>query len=112
MNVVRAVAASSFLSFDEWWITGGTNGNDLDSTEILYSGKSSFENYVDLPKRLLMHTMVNINESNVAIFSGHYEMDDVELFDKNTQSYTNLPSLNQERRYAQGGKCDIESSFG
>ena len=102
MNQTRGFAAGSFISLDEWWITGG-NGDEYQSTEILNSGKSAFQNYVDLPQALYYHTMVNINETSVAIFSGQSTYDSVYLFDKNTQSFTNLPSLNQGRQYAQGG---------
>ena len=103
MNKPRAYVASAYISLDEWWFTGGS-GEDYDTTEILYSGKSTFQSYVNLPQGLYYHTMVNINETSVAIFSGQTKYDSVYLFDKNTQSFTNLPSLNHGRQQAQGGK--------
>ena len=113
---LRLYLASVFLGQDEWWISGGTSGNDASlsrtTTEMLYEGTSQFVNYNDLPEAMEDHTMVRVNATSVIFVGNNPQSDRVYMFDKNTQSYSSLPSLSTVRAYPFAGSITNKMGAG
>ena len=104
MSVPRCYLASSFLSWDELWVSGGLDNDDTTqiaqtSSEKLKAGESSFNNYVPLYEDLHYHVTVRINESAVVSIAGQGSSPRVRMFIKETEAWIPLPDL-QEGRYA------------
>ena len=68
------------------------------SSEILPAGKGSFNDYVELDYEGY-HVMVRLNKSAVVIISGYSNTarNSVKLFNKDTLSFTSLPSTLEAR---------------
>ena len=101
MSYNRYWAGQSLLGEDEWWISGG-EGNGGSTTEILRSG-GGFTSYVSMPSSLSQHGQVRVNETHVVFFGDGTAVRNAYLFNKNTQSFSNLPSLNVARGDVVGG---------
>ena len=86
MNEERSYSASAMLEGDDsiWWITGGTNGNYLDSTEVFSVNDSSFTFGVNLPKKMYVHNLVNVNQTHMVLLGGEYTSDEVYITDRYT----------------------------
>ena len=104
---LRLYLAGTLLGQDEWWISGGTSGSEASlsrtTTEMLYEGTSQFVNYNDLPEAMEDHTMVRVNATSVIFVGNNPQSDRVYMFDKGSQTYTSLPSLNTVRAYPFAG---------
>ena len=100
MNVARVDHASSFISNNEWWISGGTSSPSQSSTEILSAGESVFKTSVTLPESMSDHTMVRVNNSYV-IFVGNWAgsgTNRVYEFKTSCQCFDSLPSQSVTRK--------------
>lgn len=101
MHVGREHSSSAYLSFDEWWITGGyTEPPQSTITDLLLSTSSSFVRYLNLPIPMKEHIMIRVNETAIIFIGnccdtdGMVEYNDlVVIFDKTTLTFSNLPSL-------------------
>ena len=103
-NVGRYDAAGSFLSNNEWWISGGSSSGT--SSEILNSGESTFRTSVNLPESMADHTMVRVNNSYV-IFVGNSGAGSgsnrVYEFKSSCQCFSPLPSQTVSRKAPAAG---------
>ena len=104
MRVPRAYPASTFMSWDEWWISGGLDDDDSTTisettSEILPAGSLSFNDYTDLFEDIHYHVMVRINETAVVFIAGQSSRNRVKMFDKEKNDWVDLPAL-LEGRYA------------
>ena len=97
MSVNREYGKSSFLSFDEWWIAGGTASNSLDTSELLQSGNSNTIPYVDLPEACYDHVMVRVNDTAVIFVACPDHSGRVYLYDKDRQLFSQLETLTSGR---------------
>ena len=105
LNHPRDFFASSLLSNDEWWLTGGEI-SEL-STDLLVSGNTFMIESVQLPERMRYHTMIRVNETSVVFVGNDYYSTNTYIYDKTSQSFTELPSLSQGRYWPQAGKVYV-----
>ena len=77
----------------------------------LPSGKSAFNDDVDLPELLYFHTMVRVNESAMIFVGSQVASNDrVYMFIKETQTFTQLATMSIGRFAPQAGL--VEDGFG
>ena len=109
MNFGRHDASSAFLTFEEWWITGGYIAVNTTATELLTSNGQSFQLYADLPLPMKEHVMVRVNETTVIFIGNCCESDNPEykdlvfIFDKMSGRFANLPNLIYGRGWPMAG---------
>ena len=65
-----------------WWITGGNDGDDLNSTEVFDVNENSFSYGVNLPKNMHGHNLVNVNNTHMVLLGGHKTSDEVYIIDR------------------------------
>ncbi len=85
MSEARYVAgAAKFGTSGLWWVTGGYNDDDLQlqSTELYDADTMTFAPYVDLPRPVAYHNLVNINDTHMIMLGGDDFSHDVHLFDR------------------------------
>ena len=104
LNGDRGDGSSSFLSWDEWWISGGFYSPNGDTSELLPTGKSSPTNYVNLPEGCFDHVMLRINETAVIFVGCRDNLERVYLFDKITKTFSQMPTLTIGRESPFAGK--------
>ena len=64
-------------------ISGGYNFDGvLSSTEIYDAELDKFEAYVDMPKALDYHVLVNVNSTHMVLVGGRSPSKDIYLFDR------------------------------
>ncbi len=56
---------------DIWWVTGGWNGETINSTEVYTVDDNDFEFGVDLPRPLGYHNLVNVNNTHMVVLGGY-----------------------------------------
>ena len=115
LNVVRWEAAGSFLTWDQWWVSGGSDGSDLDAdttSEVISAGKSTFElTGFHLPESLQRHSMVRVNDTAVVFVGSDAQSNNrAYLFDANTQRFQSLPTLSIGRAAPFAGTVCISAS--
>ncbi len=63
------------LSEDEWWVTGGSSLDGLlDKTEIYNVGMGRFEESVQLPRPMDLHSVFWLNDSTIMIIDGQPQL--------------------------------------
>lgn len=92
-------ASAQFGSTGFWWVTGG----ETISTELYDDTTRQFYSYVDLPKTMSYHNMVNINDTHTVILGGAYTSGDIFIFSRETLEFESLPSIPTPRRMCQAG---------
>jgi hypothetical protein len=95
-------AAAMVALVNGFWITGGSNGNILKSTEhIKMNGEVSYG--IDLPLELYGHCMIQTSDHQVLIIGGYPNSKRKTLIynvkQDNPQFVRDGPSLNKERHY-------------
>ena len=76
----RRHSAAVKISEDEWWITGGDDSGDVNSTEIFQASTKQFVPYIELPKTMYEHNIFSINDTHFALIDSGPE--DVYIFDR------------------------------
>ena len=89
LNKERQFAACTMLNDGSFWITGGSNSNDLDigtSTEILIDENSAFVESIPLPIPMDSHCISRINSSHLFMAGNRQSDSQDRAFIVNTQS--------------------------
>ena len=67
------------LDEDRWWVTGGSlsfgNGNLLDVTEIYEVGSGRFEESVNLPRPMDLHSLFWLDDNTIMLIDGRPHLD-------------------------------------
>ena len=84
MNVERYSASGAMFENDDsiWWVTGGYNGEYLQSTEVFNVNDNSFTNGIDLPKGLDDHNLITVNSTHMVLLGGQDYTDEVFIIDR------------------------------
>lgn len=83
MSLERAYsAAAQFGDTGLWWVTGGYYLNSLSSTELYDSVTNRFSPYIDLPKALGYHNLVNINNTHMVLLGGSEDTNEAFMFNR------------------------------
>jgi hypothetical protein len=104
MSVGRYLAASIVLNDNTLWVTGGSNGGDLASTD--YVKMTGTMPGPDLPMGLYGHAMVAINNTCSMViggYSGYVTSASTFYYDHNEGEWTTGPSFKQGRRWHAAG---------
>ena len=83
MNMKRNNAAGAMFEGDDdnWWITGGSDGdNVLNSSEIFNVMDNTFSMGIEIPLPLNHHNLVNVNNTHMVLL-GYYP-DQIYIFDR------------------------------
>ena len=77
MTTSRAYAAGTQITNNLWWITGGGS-----TTELYNATDEQFYPYVDLPKSMSKHNIININVTHTVLLGGSASTDEVYVFNQ------------------------------
>ena len=97
MNSSRYVLSSAVVN-GGLWMTGGNHGDDLASTEFIFSNGSVI-NGPNLPSARRQHCMVTLNDGRVMILGGHglegpsSNDQSVQIFNPEDDTFTTGPTL-------------------
>ena len=84
MNEAKYAAAAAMFEGDDdiWMITGGYDGNSLDSTESFNVDDNSFSYGLNLPKEVHYHNLVNVNNTHMVLLGGDDFSDEIFIMDR------------------------------
>lgn len=63
-------------------ISGGYHNGDLNQTEVYNVIDDDFSNYVPLPKTMVYHNLVNVNNTHMVALGGDDYSDEVFIYDR------------------------------
>ncbi len=63
-------------------MTGGYDGDFLSSTEMYDSATKRFSPYIDLPKAIGYHNLVNINNTHMVLLGGNDDTNEAFIFNR------------------------------
>jgi hypothetical protein len=107
MNSIRSSAAAAQLQDGKLLVTGGSNGTDLNSAEML-TEEGWESNIPSLPVTILGHCMITVNSTTVMAIGGMQNDQDYSgktfFFTFGEESWTEGPELKIKRRSHSCGK--------
>ena len=84
MNDARDYASAAMFEGNDqdWWITGGSSGINLRTTDLYNVGIDNFTYGVDMPRNLAQHNLINVNSTHMVLLGGEELTDEVFIFNK------------------------------
>jgi hypothetical protein len=106
----RSNAASLVLNHTHIWITGGYNGNELSSTELVSVGQNTTKG-PELPMKVSSHCLVTVNDSTAMLIGGYTNSERSEFPSRDESYYMSLQDgvCHDYSNVRGGGNCEAIS---